>query len=231
MHIGILEDDLTQIELYKLWLSTAQHTFAVYQTVGLFLDALASGNKFDLLLLDRELPDSNGEKALEWVRENLGWELPVIFVTADGGEVNVVNVLRKGADDYIVKPPAYFELIARIQVWARRAKSPAPELVRIGKYEINFVNREIRLQSELIELTQKEFELAVYMLQHPGKLLSRMLLLEAIWGVQSMIDTRTVDTHVSRIRRKLKIFPENGWEIISVYGYGYRIDQIDLPAI
>jgi two-component system response regulator RegX3 len=229
MRIGILEDDLTQIELYKLWLSTAQHQFLAYTTIKEFLAAL-SYEKFDLLLVDRELPDGNGETALKWVRENCGWDIPVIFVTGDDSEANIVSALRLGADDYVTKPANYFELLARIDGWARRSKSPALVVLRLGAYDIDQQNREILFRGKSIELTQKEYELASYMFQHPGKLLSRVHLLEAIWGLQAEIDTRTVDTHVSRLRRKLHIEPENGWEIISIYGYGYRMEVFKLPA-
>lgn len=229
MRIGILEDDLTQVELYKLWLSTAQHQFSVSPTIAQFLSDLGR-EKFDLLLVDRELPDGSGETALKWIRENLGWDLPVIFVTADSSEANIVNALRLGADDYVTKPPNYFELLARIDGWGRRVKVPALTILKFGAYEIDQQNREILLQGKAIELTQKEYELACYMFQHPGRLLSRVHLLEAIWGFQAEIDTRTVDTHVSRLRRKLHIAPEHGWEIISVYGYGYRMEVLKLKV-
>jgi two-component system response regulator RegX3 len=229
VRIGILEDDSMQIELYKLWLATAQHQFTFYSTIADFLTGLRN-EKFDLLLVDRVLPDGNGEIALKWVRDNLGWDLPVIFVTADHNEADIVSVLRLGADDYITKPPNYFELIARIDGWARRAKTPALSTLKYGAYDIALANREILLGGKAIELTQKEYELATYMFQHPGRLLSRVHLLEAIWGLQAEIDTRTVDTHVSRLRRKLLIQAENGWEIISIYGYGYRMEAVTVKT-
>lgn len=229
MRIGVLEDDASQVELYKLWFGTAQHQAVFYPTVAQFLAALQN-EKFDLLLIDRKLPDGNGETALKWVRDNLGWDLPVIFVTANDLEADVVSALRLGANDYVVKPPKYFELIARIEGLARRSKSAADQVLKLGLYEINQHNREILLAGKAVELTQKEYELAGYMFQNPGRLLSRVHLLEVIWGLQAEIDTRTVDTHVSRLRRKLKIAPENGWEIISVYGYGYRMEQLKPKA-
>ena len=223
MRIGILEDDLAQQELYRLWFGTAQHTCKSYGTARSFLEALP-GEAFDLLIIDWTLPDSSGEVALRWIRENIGWSLPVIFVTAHDSEIDIVNALRAGADDYVVKPARFLELLARVDALGRRVKPPT--VVHFGAYDINKDLRQIRVHGKEVELTQKEFELACYLFQHPGKLPSRVALLEKLWGLNADVDTRTVDTHISRIRRKLGISPENGWNIIPVYGYGYRIDRV-----
>lgn len=223
LHIGILEDETTQQELYKLWLASTQHTCSCYGSVREFVAAL-SNLRFDLLLLDWMLPESSGEIALKWVRENLGWEIPVIFITSRDSEVDIVTALRAGADDYLVKPPKFHELLARIEALARRVK--APPVVRFGHYEIDNERRSIAVDGKAAELTQKEFELACYMFNSPGKLLSRVHLLEKLWGLNADVDTRTVDTHVSRIRRKLGIAPERGWQIFPVYGWGYRIEKV-----
>ena len=98
---------------------------------------------------------------------------------------------------------------------------------QLGEYAIKQEQRCIELRGEPVKLTQKEFELASYMFQNPGKLLSRVHLLEKLWGLNAEVDTRTVDTHVSRIRRKLAIKPENGWQIVPEYGWGYRIERLD----
>ena len=223
MRIGILEDDLSLQEMYKLWFASAQHSCKCYGTSKDFLQALAA-ETFDVLLLDWMLPDSSGETTLKWIRENIGWEIPVIFVTARDAEADIVGVLRAGADDYVVKPPKFLELLARIESLGRRVKPP--KVVQIGAYEINQELRQIRLNGKEVELTKMEFDLTCYMFQNPGKLLSRVHLLEKLWGLNANVDTRTVDTHVSRVRRKLKIAPENGWQIIPVYGYGYRIERV-----
>ena len=227
VYIGILEDDSSQQELYKLWFGTAQHSCKCYGAAADFIQALRKEN-FDLLLIDWMLPESSGEEVLKWVRQNIGWELPVIFITARDSEVDIVNALRNGADDYVVKPPKYLELLARIESLARRTK--APPIIQLGHYEINQDLRSIAVQGKAVELTQKEYELASYMLQNPGKLLSRVHLLDKLWGLNADVDTRTIDTHVSRIRRKLAIGPEHGWQIVPVYGYGYRIERLEAPA-
>jgi two-component system response regulator RegX3 len=224
MRIGILEDDSALQELYKLWFGTTEHSCKCYGTAKSFLDALP-GERFELLIIDWMLPDSSGDVVLKWVRTNIGWEIPVIFVTAKDSEPDIVNALRAGADDYVLKPAKYLELLARVESLGRRIKAQA--VLQLGVYELNQDLRQIRVRGKIIELTQKEFELACYMLQNPGKLLSRVQLLEKLWGLNANVDTRTVDTHVSRIRRKLGIAPENGWQIIPVYGYGYRIERLD----
>jgi len=226
MRIGVLEDDLALHELYKLWFGTAHHTCKLFPTIKAFTAALST-ETFDLLIIDWMLPDGSGDTVLKWVRTNIGWEIPVIFVTSKDSESNIVTALRAGADDYVVKPPKFMELLARIESLGRRSKPPS--VVQLGVYEVNQDLRQIRVRDKLVELTQKEFELAFYLFQNHGKLLSRVHLLEKLWGLNANVDTRTVDTHVSRIRRKLGIAPENGWQIIPIYGYGYRIERVD-PA-
>lgn len=223
MRIAILEDDLAQQDLYRMWLETAQHACQCFGTSKSFIEALGQDD-FDFLILDWMLPDSSGELALRWIRENIGWHIPVIFITSRDSELDIVTALRSGADDYLVKPPKCLELLARIEALARR-KTP-PSIQQIGVYEINMDLRQIRLGGKEIELTQKEFELACYLFQNHGKLLSRVHLLEKLWGLHAEVDTRTVDTHISRIRRKLAINPDHGWQIIPVYGYGYRIEKV-----
>ncbi len=226
MRIGILEDDIALQEVYKLWFSETEHSCECYGTARSFLDALHNDpDRFGLLLLDWMLPDSSGDVVLKWVRDKLGWDIPVIFITSRDSEVDVVKVLRAGADDYVVKPAKYHELLARIESLTRRAKPPP--LIRFGAYEVDQDRRTIAVAGKSVELTQKEYELACYMFQRPGKLLSRVHLLEKLWGLNAEVDTRTVDTHVSRIRRKLGIGPEHGWQIFPVYGWGYRIEKVD----
>jgi DNA-binding response OmpR family regulator len=224
MRIGVLEDDAAQVELYKLWFSTARHECRFFGTIADLVAVLGS-ERFDLFVVDWQLPDGTGDRALRAIRETLGWEIPVICVTLRDTEQDIVAALRQGADDYVVKPPRYFELLARIESLARRSRAVQLPVLHFGGYEIDQENREIRAAGKPVELTQKEYELASYMFRNPGRLLSRVHLLEVIWGLHAEIDTRTVDTHVSRIRRKLRIHPESGWEIISVYGYGYRLEK------
>jgi DNA-binding response OmpR family regulator len=219
MKVGILEDDLTQIEIYKTWLKTEEHEVTGYRYATAFKEAVITQD-FDLLIIDMVLPKSNGLQVLEWVRATKGWELPIIFATSIDSEIDIVKTLRAGADDYVVKPAKFSEFIARIESISRRNRYPI--IQSIGAYEIDKKLRQIKNGKQVIELTQKEFELASYFFQNSGKLLSRKHLLDKLWGLNSQVDTRTLDTHVSKIRRKLNIRVENGLQILPVYGYGYR---------
>ena len=229
MHIGIAEDDREQLDLLALWLGGGRHTSEGFATAAEFLDGLKK-KRFDLLLVDWMLPDGTGGDILEWVRQNLGWALPVIVVTAREDEDTVCTALRAGADDYVVKPPKPMELLARIEAVARRVKPGGLPVIRAGAYEVDVQRHMLSVDGKPVTMAQKEFDLAVYFFQNPGKLLSRDHLLNKIWGISAEVDSRTVDTHVSRLRKKLSLDGSKGWKVVPVYGYGYRFDRVDDTA-
>ena len=226
MHIAILEDDTEQRELMVLWLEGAQHTSRSFGTQADCIEALKH-ERFDLLLLDWMLPDGSGADVLQWVRENLGWDMPIVVVTAHADEENVITALSAGADDYVVKPPKLTELLARLTAVARRAKPTGLSIFRLGVYEADMQRHTLLIDGQPVVMTQKEFDLSVYVLQNPGKLLSRDHLLNKVWGLNADIDTRTVDTHISRLRKKLLLDGSKGWKLVPIYGYGYRFDRVD----
>jgi DNA-binding response OmpR family regulator len=229
MHIGIAEDDVDQLGLIELWLAEGGHTSKGFATAADFRDGLGK-ERFDVLLVDWMLPDGTGQDLLSWVRQSLGWELPVIVVTARDDEATVCAALASGADDYVVKPPKPRELLARIAAVARRVHAGRLPVLRMGAYEVDVQKHQLSIDGKPVTLTQKEFDLAVYFFQSPGKLLSRDHLLNRIWGISAEVDTRTVDTHVSRLRKKLSLDGGRGWKLTPVYGYGYRFDQVDAAA-
>lgn len=226
MHIGVLEDDPDQQALMKLWLCSAQHSVDIFGTVADMLTALKAGS-FDALLLDWMLPDGNGGEIVRWVRQGLGWQFAIVVLTSRDDEQTVVDALQAGADDFIVKPAKQLELNARIQSAVRRARPSGLPVMRMGAYEIDIPKHSVLLNGAAVTVTQKEFDLSVYLFQNPGKLMSRDHLLDRIWGISSEVDSRTVDTHVSRIRKKLKLDGNMGWKMMPVYGYGYRLERID----
>jgi DNA-binding response OmpR family regulator len=233
VHIGIVEDDPDQLDLLQLWAESVPHTSKGYSNAADFKAALQQ-EPFDLLMIDWMLPDCEGVALLQWIRAHVGWQIPIVVVTARDDEKTVVSALEAGADDYLVKPPKPMELAARVAALGRRVRSPhtAPTgtSVTLGDYTYDTQRQSLSVRGEPVTLTQKEFDLAVYLLQSPGKLVSRDHLLNKIWGVHTEVDTRTVDTHVCRIRKKLHLDGQFGWKLVSIYRIGYRFDRVDVPA-
>lgn len=196
-----------------------------FTTVDGFISLVAK-EKFDLLLLDWSLPDGTAETAIRWVRSNLDWEIPIIVVSSTEREENVVHALQLGADDYVCKPVRVDELLARVQALIRRSARPSNSTnILRPPYEFDVKESSVTLNGVSIPLTQKEFDLAFLLFENTGKLLSRVRILDKVWGRSSEIETRTVDAHVSKLKKKLQIDPSNGWKITSVYGYGYRLEK------
>jgi DNA-binding response OmpR family regulator len=188
---------------------------------------LLKRERFELLVIDWMLPDGTGADVLQWARSNLGWELPILVLTARDDEDTVVAALQAGADDYVVKPPKPMELLARVTALGRRVRGGALPVLRLGAFDIDIQRQHLMLNGEPVVLTQKEFDLSVYLFQNPGKLLSRDHLLNKIWGFNADVDTRTVDTHISRLRKKLGLDGSNGWKLVPVYGVGYRFERTE----
>jgi DNA-binding response OmpR family regulator len=237
MRFAILEDSRSQALLLKAMVEELGHEAEIFPTARSFREGLSEGAPFDLLLMDWILPDGSGDELLAWVRERFGWSLPVIFVTARVAESDVVAMLRLGADDYVCKPIRYVELGARIEALIRRrslmaeastARESSPQQLVIGNVVLDPAARAASVSGEAIPLTNKEFDLALLLFRNLGTLFNRQTLLEKIWelGADKSIDSRTVDTHVSRLRRKLHLEPAAGWQLSTVYGHGYRLERV-----
>ena len=155
---------------------------------------------------------------------------PVIFVTSRDAEDDIVTALRDGADDYMVKPIRRMELLSRIEAVRRRygLHEDLSETILIPPFRFDLTARQVTRNDIPIEkLTEKEFQLALFMFRNLGRLLSRGHLLEAIWGLHASIPTRTLDTHVSRVRSKLALQPANGFRLTPVYNFGYRLERLE----
>ena len=232
MRIALLEDEQDQADLVSAWLNAAGHSCHVYM-LGKDLVREAQRETFDLFLLDWEVPGMSGAEVLVWIRANIAEPVPVLFVTARAREEDIVHALSNGADDYMVKPLGKLELLARVDALARRARASgqqAEDVLEYGRLSVDCRNRQAKLDGEEVAMTQKDFELTVFLLRNMGRLLSRGHILEAVWGQSAEINTRTVDTHVSRIRGKLKLTAENGWRLSAVYQHGYRLERVAAAA-
>ena len=227
MKIAFLEDNIAFAENIVATLTAAGHEVAHFSSGRECLKAVASSH-FDLCLLDWEVPDMSGTEVLASLKLKGNYP-PTIFLTGRDAEEDIALVIEAGADDYIVKPPSNNVLIARVNALYRRANpnANAAPSVNYGHLAVDFSKRKFELDGAAVKLTEKETELALYFFGQLGVLLSRAHLTKVVWGTTPDIDTRTIDVHVSHLRSKLKLLPEHGWRLVSVYHHGYRLEKLD----
>ena len=176
----------------------------------------------DLIILDIMLPGISGFDVCRELR-NKSIDIPIIMLTAKSDETDRVVGLELGADDYITKPFGIRELLARIRVCLRRQpKQSEMPRYRFGKVAVDFEKYSATVRNKELYLTQKEFELLRYLIRNRDTVLSRDRLLDEVWGYDAYPTTRTVDTHISKLRKKLEDDPANPKYILSVYGGGYK---------
>ena len=225
MKIASLEDDLDQARRIQQVLTTAGYTCTSYHQSRDLLAALRA-ERFDLVLLDWHLPDIDGDDVVRWLRANIGPRIPVIFLTNRSSEDDLVEGLRAGADDYIVKPLRPQELLARVAALLRRSQiaEPANDGFEVARYSIEPGARVISLDSTPVALAPKEFDLALLFFRNIGRLMSRDVLAECVWNREIPATSRTLDTHLSNIRQKLQLRPEHGVRLSSSYALGYRLE-------
>ena len=228
MRIVILEDDSDQSALLVLWLEEQGHHCDTYVDGLSFLRAY-SKDRYDLVILDWMVPKTSGLDVLKHLRAQLDKVVPVIFITQRDAEEDVVEALEAGADDYMAKPVGHKETIARVNAIARRmgfGEENTADSYDLPPYLIDTNLRQVYRDGTLVGMTQKEYELALFLFKNLGRIISRGHLLQMVWGTSAAINTRTVDTHVSRLRTKLGLDNEVNWKLTSVYRNGYRLENI-----
>ena len=188
-------------------------------------------HSFDAFVLDWELPDIAGIELLRAVRAKCGWSAPVLFIGDDSRAEGIARALWAGADDYLTKPIRGAEFLARLEAKVRRVIGRADDLTaHLEDYHIDFEERLVFHHGHALELTPKEFDLAVLMLGSAGRLVSHGEILECVWGRAASVRTRAIQTWISRVRVKLGWMPPNGWRLACVYRCGYRLQKLDQPA-
>ncbi len=200
------------------------------ETASTGKDGLRQAAEFgpDLILLDLMMPEMDGFEVLESLRKNDD-STPVLILTARGEELDKVRGLRSGADDYVTKPFGLMELLARVEALLRRSGNPdtvstaASAVVRVGDIDINPDARSVEKNGRPVELAPKEFDLLLELIRNNGAVVSRLDLMKTVWGHSSVVVSRTVDTHIAELRRKLEDDPANPRLIITVRKAGYRI--------
>ena len=229
MNILLVEDDVVQAAAVDSAMEQYGHTITKIDS-GERAVRYLKANEVDLVVLDWQLPGMTGIEVLRWIRGNLGREPVVLFLTSRVLEVDIVQVLAEGADDYIVKPFRKAELVARVGALLRRAmrNEKIEKAIAVGPYILDPVARSISFHGETVELTTKEFDVAAYLFANVGRVISRDVLAKLAWGRELDSTSRTVDTHIYRLRRKLSLRPENGVYLSAVYTHGYRLEKLAL---
>jgi two-component system OmpR family response regulator len=220
MRILLIEDDVEAADYVEQGLRDGGHDVAIVPDgrTGLFR---ATGEDWDLLIVDRMLPGLDGLALTRTLRAG-GIATPVLFLTTLGGIDDRVAGLNAGGDDYLVKPFALAELVARVAALGRRPQRVAPETVlRVADLEIDLLTRHVRRCGQSVELQPREYELLEYLMKHAGQVVTRTMLLENVWGFHFDPRTNFVESHISRLRGKLN----NGRPdlIATVRGSGYCI--------
>lgn len=195
---------------------------------------LFAQQKLDLVILDVMMPKQSGYEVCREIRNRDG-RVPVLFLTAKGEEIDKVVGLKLGADDYMAKPFGVHELLARVEALLRRARlsqktledggmSELPAIFFFGASEVDRRRFTVTLQGESQPLTAREMKLIEVFAAHPGEVLTRDALLNAVWGVDYFGTTRTLDQHVAQLRKKIEVGPGSRATIVTVHGVGYRYD-------
>lgn len=226
MRIAAVDDDPLQLELFTRALESQGHTCHTY-SLGLEFMRQLRRETYDLLIVDWQLPDTTGPEIVRWVREQMGPEVPILFVTNRQQETDVVQGLTCGADDFMTKPVRVGELTARVTALLRRAyPASTAEVLEFGPYRFEPESHGLYINGVAVDLKAREYDLALFLFRNAGRLLSRDHLRDAIWGQSAEVISRSLDTHISRLRTLLDLRPDNGYTISAVYGIGYRFEAV-----
>ncbi len=222
MRLLIVEDDLETCQAMIRVLTEAGHECASAAD-GIAGLTAAEGDRFDVLIVDRMLPRLDGVSMVQRLRQG-GNETPVLFLSALGEINDRVAGLAAGGDDYLVKPYAFAELIARIEALARRRKTGSVDtLLRVGDLEMDLIGREVRRAGREIDLQPREFQLLEFLMRNAGQSVTRTMLLEKVWEYHFDPQTNVIDVHISRLRSKI----DKGFDrpmLLTVRGAGYRLE-------
>ncbi|MGZ5051717.1 MAG: response regulator transcription factor [Methylobacter sp.] len=224
MRILLVEDDERIVNFVQRGLKAEGYSVEVAKN-GTEAVALGGEGKFQVIILDLGLPDLNGRQVCEQLRER-GIHTPILMLTARDAVQDKVSGLRSGADDYMTKPFAFEELLARIEVLMRRGGSerqPESKILQFADLVLNGETHEVRRGDTVIDLTPKEFTLLECLMRMPGKVLSRTRILEQVWGYSTDPLTNVVDVYIRQLRRKI----DDDYDLKllkTVRGFGYKLD-------
>ena len=233
MRIAVLDDDPIFLHLVEATIHQMGHATILFETGEELLRAMRR-ESFDLLIVDWQLPGLSGIEVVQALREAGGNKLPILFASQRHEEQDIVAAFKAGADDFMVKPLRVQELMARVTALMRRAYPDVSTMrLEFEPYQLDPVARTVYLHEQAIELKHREYELAEFLFQNCGRLLSRNHLGEAVWGSITHTPSRTLDTHASRLRTKLQLGQYHGhgqiYQLTAIYGLGYRMEILPAP--
>ena len=220
MKILVVEDDRTVGQYVKRGLEEQRYQADLVDD-GMEGLRLASGGRYDIIVLDLRLPGMNGFEMLRTLRDR-GNTTPVLVLTAQDSVDFKVQALRAGADDYVTKPFAFEELLARVEALGRRPKEIRDPVLRVGDLELDIATREVRRAGEKIELTPKEYTVLEYLMRHTGRVMSRTLITEYAWDYHFDPGTNSVDVVINRLRKKVDSAHQQKL-VHTVRGVGYVV--------
>lgn len=223
--ILVVEDESDVVDLLRYNLTKAGFSVLIAND-GLKGLEMARKNRPDVIVLDLMLPGMTGQAVCKALRKDPDTEsLPIIMLTAKGEPGERVQGLELGADDYVTKPFSTKELVLRVKAVLRRSRANAgSESIEVDQFHVNKAAFEIRLEGQRLDLTTTEFKLLTLMIERRGRIQSRETLLYDVWGYQNAIDTRTVDTHMRRLREKLGAHSSR---LQTIRGEGYRFNALE----
>lgn len=230
-HVAIVEDDKSFASELEEFLGNLGYTVSSFGSSQKFLAALRQ-EECDLLIVDWTIPDFTGIEVLEYVRK-FHPDLPAIMLTARSDRQDIIRGLEAGADDFLSKPVDPDILNLRIKSLLRRTKGDVrsnTENVVLGPYTLRPSLSSVFLGNEVILLPKREFDMAMLFFTNPNRLLSRQYLAATLWGKVVDYQSRTIDTHVARLRKNLKLDPSSGISLNALYGFGYTL-QADTVAL
>jgi DNA-binding response OmpR family regulator len=227
MRIAVLDNDRSQADLVCQVLNAAGHSCQFFDN-GKEMLAQMRKDSADLLIMDWPAGDVEAADILRRAKEKMAPDAPAMFLVGGSAEDDIVAGMAAGADDYLVKPLRRGELVARVSALLRRAypAQTGTEQLQFGSYVFETRPGRLLKDGSVIDVTQKEFYLALLFFRNIGRPLSRAYIHEAVWVRETAVPSRTMDTHVSRVRNKLCLRPENGFRLVPVYSYGYRLEKL-----
>lgn len=233
MKIATLESNQLESEVLQRIIVEAGHECIAFFTGQALIDALHY-KKFDLLILEWHFPDMDGHAVIKAIRRGKSKNMMVMFLTHQISDADVAMGLKAGANDYATKPIAASDLIIRIHALSKIASHSIleknkpvkrmPDLLGVGFYHFDLVSGIASIRGKAVDLQPKEFDIAVLLFFHAGELISREKIMNEIWRRTPRVTSRTLDAHMSRVRNKLQLRPDNNVMLSTVYTVGYRLD-------